>query len=208
MNGLVNSLLSQLHSWNQKLGDLSLRERVLVILTPVVASFALTFHLLSTHLQQLHTQEQVLEHHLSTLKLLKTQIDILHEKALSPTPADPLAGRLQDQLFQAESSVTSGSQTLGLMRTLLNQHPRIQLVNLKTGSPVSLGVAGVSPLFRLPVELVIRGNYPDIVVYLKQLEQLGHIYWIDLDDQVNTYPENEFHLQLFLLSQSEVYLDR
>ncbi len=208
MIGLIEHMLQQTHIWNQKLEALSLRERLLVILTPLVASGALCFQIVASQLQILHVQQQTLQHKLATVHLLNSQIDTLTTMARSPIASDPLAAKLEQELQQAEASVTNDSGTLSLMRTLLDQHPKIRLISLKTGSPVSLGTNSTSPLFRLPLELVIQGGYPDVVLYLKQLENLGHLYWVDLDDQVKTYPENEFHLKLFLLSHSEAYLDR
>jgi MSHA biogenesis protein MshJ len=158
---------------------------------------------------------------------------VLLEQQNSPTAQSPQ--RLQiNQLKQeiAEGNVFLNTSRERLvqpekmaahLRQLLAGNSRLQLLSLNTLAATPLlelsNGKALSPPAKTPVpvqekqvfahgvELTLRGNYLDLLFYLKSLEKLPQqMYWSKVRLQVVQYPNAELSLVLYTLSLDKTWL--
>ena len=62
-------------------------------------------------------------------------------------------------------------------------------------------------LYRHGVEIVLRGNYLDMVNYMDAVEAMpSHVFWGKLNMQVEQYPNATLSLTLYTLSLDEKWI--
>lgn len=204
---------------------LSVRERVLILVTVVVA-IALPMLMYAIEPAQKEQAKlgvlvakmkaenatQVLE--LATLKaqnqkdpnaLLQEQITQLQQQIAA------LNARLQSR---AERLITP-QQMLGMLEQVLNSQRQLQLISLAKGEPVRFQPPGQPQptptqgegIYRHDLELVVEGGFFEVLAYLQALEQLPKsFFWDGLDYQVETYPRARVTLRVHTLSTAEGWL--
>ncbi len=63
-------------------------------------------------------------------------------------------------------------------------------------------------IYKHEVEIVLQGNYLDMLAYLRELESLPEqVYWSSAQMNVDTYPKATLTLNLFTLSLDKKWLD-
>ncbi len=201
-----SAIQEQLAGWNQRLKELSMRERLLVCMTPILAVFGLGWNLLSHQLQLTTQKQQQLEQTLHQHQQLQSQIALLNTLASQAVPDDPEMLRLQAALTQRQNRIIEPQQLLPVLRLLLRQCPKVQLLHLQTAAAEKISLPEQPLLYRLPIQLQLRGSYFDVITCLTALENQGSFYWTALQDRIELYPANQFSVQLYLLGRNEVYL--
>jgi MSHA biogenesis protein MshJ len=107
---------------------------------------------------------------------------------------------------------------IGLLRSLLQQDGRLELISLRTLEvvPIALHPDGAKPntalsggsqsLYRHTVELKLRGRYVAVHDYISRLEGIGRrLYWDEMTLTAD-YPISTLTLTLHTLSLEEAWL--
>ena len=192
-----------LHSWNEKLKQLSLRERLLVCLAPFLLLAALSFDHLSHQLQNLHHQElERNQLHHRTLALA-AEIAALQQQASRPPPYDPRLQQLRSELQDRQQRLVSPEMMLNLIENVLASQQHIRIVSMDSHPPEILAGSEKLPIYRHRITLQLQGSYFDVLHYLQALEDKGPLYWDSLHDTVTHYPDNDVQVDVFTLSTGE-----
>ena len=125
-----------------------------------------------------------------------------------------LAGRLAQldaELATAAQGYVAPERVAALLGELINRQRGLTLISLHN-LPVQSLALGADPKrdrgpFLHPVELVVSGDYPSIVRYLKSLEQLPvRLQWERLELRAEHYPANRVRLVIGALSLSREWM--
>jgi MSHA biogenesis protein MshJ len=210
---------SRLRPWLDRVDNLDLRERILLLLAGVAVMFLLVD---SLFLQPTLKDQQVTEQRISGLEV---KLNALRQNAqllnLSPD-IDPLTRRelqraqLQDELSALDERITGQlgaltepAQAAQLLEQVLNEHAGLKLATLNASSrtldDTDLGSQSqTSALARYQLELVVQGNYLDLLSYLQSLEHMPWKFiWQQIDFQTTEYPDAETRLQLYTLGAAD-----
>ena len=141
---------------------------------------------------------------------------------------------LEAQFAANQKSLVPADRMARVMQDVLRQHQGLQLVELRTLNPVPLiqrpaakpatpdKAAEVTPapstvqtpaamtetnLYKHGFEITLRGNYPDFVQYLAQLERLpAHMYWGKVTLNADDYPRVLLTISVNTLSLDKAWL--
>ncbi|EIJ2832832.1 type II secretion system protein GspM [Vibrio parahaemolyticus] len=208
-------------SLEERFGDMSAREKMLVALCGFVTVVMLLFTLvLEPKLNQISNNER----QLSNLKQSnqKTEIDILRVKA--QLKKDPNADidleisnlltesqHLSMQLSQIIEHLVTPSQMAGVLESVLEQQSGIHLVSLQTlpSEPITEDkeVSQYSGYYVHPVRMELTGDYFSIANYLNKLERLPASYfWRSFSYKVEEYPKAKLVLEVYTLGSREEFI--
>ncbi len=190
-------------AYQERIDALSLRERLLVLLTPLILIVALAFNQLSTQSQTLRR----IDHQLSTgrqqIGEINAQIRLLSLQAQRPPPDDPELDALSRQLVAADAESAAINSPLHLIHQVLARHPGVRVQMLRVLPAVRLANSGQPPLYRHDLQLDLVGNYGAIIADLAALERAGPWYWQSFEDRITHYPDNQVRLDIFILDRHE-----
>ncbi|EJB8574277.1 type II secretion system protein M [Vibrio parahaemolyticus] len=208
-------------SLEERFGDMSAREKMLVALCGFVTVVMLLFTLvLEPKLNQISNNER----QLSNLKQSnqKTEIDILRVKA--QLKKDPNADidleisnlltesqHLSMQLSQIIEHLVTPSQMAGVLESVLEQQSGIHLVSLQTllSEPITEDkeASQYSGYYVHPVRMELTGDYFSIANYLNKLESLPASYfWRSFSYKVEEYPKAKLVLEVYTLGSREEFI--
>ncbi|EJG2230626.1 type II secretion system protein M [Vibrio parahaemolyticus] len=208
-------------SLEERFGDMSAREKMLVALCGLVTVVMLLFTLvLEPKLNQTSNNER----QLSNLKQSnqKTEIDILRVKA--QLKKDPNADidleisnlltesqHLSMQLSQIIEHLVTPSQMAGVLESVLEQQSGIHLVSLQTlpSEPITEDkeASQYSGYYVHPVRMELTGDYFSIANYLNKLESLPASYfWRSFSYKVEEYPKAKLVLEVYTLGSREEFI--
>ncbi|EIU6807785.1 type II secretion system protein M [Vibrio parahaemolyticus] len=208
-------------SLEERFGDMSAREKMLVALCGFVTVVMLLFTLvLEPKLNQISNNER----QLSNLKQSnqKTEIDILRVKA--QLKKDPNADidleisnlltesqHLSMQLSQIIEHLVTPSQMAGVLESVLEQQSGIHLVSLQTlpSEPITEDkeASQYSGYYVHPVLMELTGDYFSIANYLNKLESLPASYfWRSFSYKVEEYPKAKLVLEVYTLGSREEFI--
>jgi len=208
-----------------KFDALSLRERLLILVTLVVAIALPTLLYLIEPAQRAQAKLGT-----SAAKMEAENAQLMLELATlkAQQSSDPNAelqaqvDQLQQQIEQLNATLQgraarliSPPEMLGLLEQVLSGQQRLQLVRLEKGAPTRLQPGGQAPsaasegpgIYRHDLGLVVEGGFFEVLAYLQALEQLPKsFFWDELDYQVLTYPRAQVTLRVHTLSTAEGWL--
>ncbi|HHG3582863.1 TPA: type II secretion system protein GspM [Vibrio parahaemolyticus] len=208
-------------SLEERFGDMSAREKMLVALCGFVTVVMLLFTLvLEPKLNQISNNER----QLSNLKQSnqKTEIDILRVKA--QLKKDPNADidleisnlltesqHLSMQLSQIIEHLVTPSQMAGVLESVLEQQSGIHLVSLQTlpSEPITEDkeASQYSGYYVHPVRMELTGDYFSIANCLNKLESLPASYfWRSFSYKVEEYPKAKLVLEVYTLGSREEFI--
>ncbi|EHH1026299.1 type II secretion system protein M [Vibrio parahaemolyticus] len=208
-------------SLEERFGDMSAREKMLVALCGFVTVVMLLFTLvLEPKLNQISNNER----QLSNLKQSnqKTEIDILRVKAqLNKDPNADIdleisnllteSQHLSMQLSQIIEHLVTPSQMAGVLESVLEQQSGIHLVSLQTlpSEPITEDkeASQYSGYYVHPVRMELTGDYFSIANYLNKLESLSASYfWRSFSYKVEEYPKAKLVLEVYTLGSREEFI--
>jgi len=209
----------QLSSWLERIDNLELRERVLILGAGVAVVFLLMD---SLFLQPTLKAQQVTEQRISGLE---TRLNGLRQNATLfnyRAETDPLTGleqtrqQLQDQLDELDSRIThqlgvltEPAQAAKVLERVLGENGGLKLTSLSasTGQLDDLedgAQVQTSGLARYQLDLVVQGGFLDLLGYLQALEDMPWKFiWEQIDFQASEYPFAETHLRLYTLGAAD-----
>jgi MSHA biogenesis protein MshJ len=208
--------------------SLSLRERAMVAMAVLGAAIFLWDRML---MDPLRAQKLALDSELanaSAAGFTAQSTDLADPRQVSLQQAADLQTRMQNldaQLRSTASGFVSAEKMVEVLNDVLDRQGRLQLVSIRNLPVVSLAPpkpadpaaetpalpaadTGVGlPPYVHPIELVIDGQYADIVEYLEQLEKLPYKFrWSSLELVTAGYPRNRVRIVLSTLSLDSTWL--
>lgn len=219
-----------------KVDDMSLRERALIFFAAAFLLVSLIDVMFLNPLlqKQKNLSAQVVQQQ-ERMKEIHAQLSGLLEarEADATSPQRERIRVLRQQIADGKSFLQDKRDKLvppekmaALLEQVLGKNRNLQLVALET-LPVGLFV-DLSPeekvstaagddrqaeggldwlMFKHGVKITVRGNYADLMQYLKELEHLpSQMYWGEASLNVVEYPESELTLTVYTLSLDKIWL--
>lgn len=227
-------MMKQWVKLSTKVDSMSKRERVFIFATVVILALSLANALL---LEPLFARQKGLRGQISQQQQKMDEIQsqiavVLQENAPnSIAPQRVQINRIRQELAEGNEYLKSSREKLVQpekmaehLRQLLNRNSRLQLVALQTlpvtplielseiksvdqGKALLAAVSSDAQLFKHGVKLTLRGNYLELLQYLKSLERLPQqMYWAKAQMNVAQYPATELTLILYTLSLDKTWL--
>jgi MSHA biogenesis protein MshJ len=211
--------MARFAKWSAYLEARTPRERLLLLITVLVAIFLLGYLVwLGPELDRrtdLQEQQRKLSQQTAQLQAQIEQLgsalnkdpDLVNRQRLSQArqqsgELDARMRRLQDRMIAPD-----------LMPEVLNEMLRdlpLKLVKLQKKAPeieLDLETAGVPRLYRHSMRLELEGSFHDTLDYLEKLERLPwRLSWKGIDIQMLRYPTARIVLDLYTLSFEEDWL--
>lgn len=205
---------------------LTLRERAVVVLAIVGL---LVFSWDSLLMEPLRLKRVALESELATASAFGVKPQSADEsdpRQLAMTRAGELQTQLQGidaQLASTASGFVSSKRMIEVLHDMLTRQGRLELVSIRNlpvtslipdsggGADTAAGADSVPAPARPPyvhaIEIVIDGQYADILDYLAALEALPWKFrWNSLDLSTAGYPRNRVRIELSTLSLDSTWL--
>ena len=217
--------------WDSKWEQLSLRERVLLLLVMAVLPLVLIFIFLVEPaikvLQKVPAEIEVLE---SSVQSQKGVLEMLQgQEAKDPNiKARQELKLLRQRLLEdkaaikrAATQLVGADDMLKTLRTVLTAEKGVALISARNlpieerqlGQPKSeesdadASRAASAVLYVHPVELILEGSYQGLYNYLLKLEGLDdQFFWDVLQYDVEEYPQARIRLQVHTLSSDAGWL--
>lgn len=216
---MANEKLLQI---SERVGAMSLRERVFIFVAALVVGIALVQTLLiDTEQRRKQTAQSRLLAADATLAQIAQQRKVLAGKA----GADPdqavrqtLAAQemrlaaLNDELEARGRSLVPPERMHQVLKEVVREQGKIRLVSFKTLTPQpallpDATVGALPGFYRHGFEMTVSGRYPELLAYLERLEALPwNLNWIEATLDAAARPELTLTLTVHTLSLEEAWL--
>ena len=220
---LNNDLTHQLQELDLRFYQLSLRERLLVVVAGLIGIGMLGFVLfIEPIMQEADRIEQQQVSRTQALSQLERSITDL-ESSVKADPDSPLRDRLaraNSEIVDLDNRLSDFTEELVpadkmplLLEKVLSRSGKLKLVSLQSIAPVQLleadpqqGGTNVN-LYQHGVRLVLEGGYFEVQKYLAEVEALPwRFYWKVFNYQVKAHPQAKVELELYTLSTSAAFI--
>jgi MSHA biogenesis protein MshJ len=193
---------------------LSLRERALAALAVLAAVVGLWDVLF---MQPLRSQRNALTQELSTYNETvgsseqTDQADPHRAAIMRLSDLQTQSQALDGQLTSSAAGFVPAPKMVEVVHDVLSQQHGLKLISLRNLPMTSLvppapEAQGTAPYVH-PIELVIEGEYGDVLTYLQALEALPWRFrWKTLDLTTKQYPVNRVRIELSTLSMDKTWL--
>ncbi|HHF0551996.1 TPA: type II secretion system protein GspM [Vibrio antiquarius] len=208
-------------SLEERFGEMSAREKVLIALCGLVVVIMLLFTLvLEPKLNEIISNER----QLSNLKQANQKIEIDTLRIQAQLKKDPNAEidraisnlltesqHLSMQLAEIIEHLITPSQMAELLENVLEQQSGIHLLSLQTlpSEPIAEDkeASQYSGYYVHPVRMELTGDYFSIANYLNKLESLpASYYWRSFSYKVEEYPKAKLVLEVYTLGSREEFI--
>ncbi|HHX8563656.1 type II secretion system protein M [Vibrio sp. RM-44-3] len=208
-------------SLEERFGEMSAREKLLIALCGLVVVIMLLFTLvLEPKLNEIISNER----QLSNLKQANQKIEIDTLRIQAQLKKDPNAEidrsisnlltesqHLSMQLAEIIEHLITPSQMAELLENVLEQQSGIHLLSLQTlpSEPITEDkeASQYSGYYVHPVRLELTGDYFSIANYLNKLESLpASYYWRSFSYKVEEYPKAKLVLEVYTLGSREEFI--
>lgn len=194
---------------------LSLRERGFVILALLGSIVAGWDSLLMEPLRRTQVGLEAQLANASNFGALPQGADASDPRQVSITQAGELQIQIQNldaQLANGTSGFVASQRMIEVLHDVLNHQGRLDLVSIRNLPVTSLippaeGDTAPQPPYVHSIEIVIDGEYADVLDYLTALEALPWKFrWSALDLSTAGYPRNRVRIELSTLSLDSTWL--
>ena len=136
------------------------------------------------------------------------------ENRLRLTVLENESSKLQQQLKDNIVNLVSPQEMPELLKDLLTQQKKLQLISLENLSPELLKLdqkieegAIIPTLYRHRLRMEFSGDYLTMLKYLRQLEQFPRsMVWEEIEIETQKYPEATVRVQVYTLSLTEGWI--
>lgn len=211
-------LKEQWQEWAQKVAALSLRERILILLTgAILLGAGAIYGWLDAADSRLTLDRQALTAAQRDLEIL----DLENQAKQARLARDPNAqvreqlGRVEENLARLDAELKAQTVDLipaqempAVLEALLSRSANLHMLALTSLKPEPLmaGEQSVN-LFKHGIRLQLEGGYFDVYQYLKALEALPrHFYWKAFDYRVLAHPKAAVEMEIYTLSTSKEFI--
>ena len=202
-----------------KIDALSLRERLLVMLTCLMLIASLWYALLMQPLAQRATQSRTeiaaLEERIEAAnRSLEEQILQLGGGGVDHRSRIASLQRRIDEINTAlgdhAAELIDPAEMARVLEGVLKEQSRLSLVRIRNTTPESLSAGdeeGAATFYRHGLEIEVEGSYAACLEYLDAIEALPwRLYWQMLEIEVIEYPQNRIRLEVSTLSLDEEWI--
>lgn len=200
----LDTLVTQI---DERLKPLSLRERILVLLTPMVLVTTLIVTTLSDAAKARASLMQ------ETVRIQKETLSLVQQRELLETEfkhrhqvSNDNRMALSNEVAALQDKLISPEDMGSIIRKILASSYRVRVLSLTNHAPEKLVEATRPTLYRHALTLELEGQYFDIIRYLQALETQGGMYWQQLHYEVKEYPKNRVKVEVFTVGEEEVLL--
>jgi MSHA biogenesis protein MshJ len=200
---------------------LSLRERAMVVLALLAVLIGAWDSLLMAPLRLTRTVLNAELASAGTSGATTGSAEVSDPRQVSITRAGELQTQLQNidaQLANTASGFVSAERMIEVLHDMLDRQGRLELVSIRNLPVTSLiapaesdasaeSGAPAQPPYVHSIEIVIDGEYADVLGYLAALEALSWKFrWTSLDLTTAGYPRNRVRIELSTLSLDSTWL--
>jgi MSHA biogenesis protein MshJ len=215
-------IADKLRQFDERVGAMSLRERVMVFAAVFVVAFALVQTLLIDRVNQ---RAQSAEARLQAAATALQAIEVLRGPQANLAARDPdqtareaLAAqeaqlaRLNAELEARGRALVAPERMHAVLKDVVRGQGGVRIVGFKTlaPQPVSLAEGNEASLpgfYRHGFEVVVNGSYADLVAYLERLEALPwNLSWVEARLDAATRPDLKLTLIIHTLSLEATWL--
>ena len=206
--------MSALTSLLARFDKFSIRERVLVALAILGVIVGIWDALLMQPLRnQRNSLTQELESYDETLGGSQSadQSDPHRAAILRVSELQTQSQAIDTQLTSSAAGFVPAPKMVEVVHDVLSQQHGLRLISIRNLPVASLVPASAeaqgTPPYVHPIELVIEGEYGDVLNYLQALEGLPWRFrWKTLDLETKQYPVNRVRIELSTLSMDKTWL--
>ena len=220
------NLLLKWQSVNDKVSELTLRERLMLLIAGLVLLFYPAYNLLiepwlqeSQMLQaQLHSQKQQIIQTEDLINTIKSQLKTDPNKTLQVQRQQLLSQlkELEVEFREKAAEVVSPELMASLLKRVLNSSHSLKLSELSSIKPTPLlslnknelpEGAEAATLYSHGIKLKLTGTYFNIYHFLLKLEALPEkFYWKQLSYQTLEYPQANVEIEIYTLSTQKEFI--
>ncbi|MFK5926758.1 MAG: type II secretion system protein GspM [Desulfuromusa sp.] len=200
------------------------RERiVLLVCVVVVLLFLVNFLVLQPFSKQRNAaRRELTELNASVAELQNRELQVKIRQATDPDKdnrkrldvLEQESKKLQQQLKDNIVNLVSPREMPELLKDLLTQQKKLQLLSLENLSPELLKLGEkvaedtlLPKLYRHRLRMEFSGDYLTLLKYLRQLEQLPRsMVWEEIEVESEEYPQATVRLQVYTLSLTEGWI--
>ena len=207
---------------SDRVGMMSLRERLLVFAAVVVVAFALVQTLLiDAGQRRIRNADERLQSARSALANIEQQRQLLVGQAAGDpdrTAREALAAqetrlaRVNAELEARGRSLVPPERMVQVLKDVVKAQEDVRIVGFKTLSPQPVSLPGAAEgappgFYRHGFEIVVGGSYSGLVAYLERLEALPwHLNWVEATLDAAGRPDLRLTLTVHTLSLEEAWL--
>ena len=215
----VNEIRARVAPLLAKIDALSLRERLLVLLSCLLVIAALWYTLLMQPLAQRAAQSRTeivaLEDRIAAAnRSLEEQIMQLGGGGTEHRSRIASLQRRIDEINKTlgnhAAELIDPAEMARVLEGVLKEQSRLDLVRIRNTTPESLSVGDdedAATFYRHGLEIEVEGSYAACLAYLDAIEALPwRLYWQMLEIEVIEYPHNRIRLEVSTLSVDEEWI--
>jgi MSHA biogenesis protein MshJ len=214
------AIKTRINNWLERIDQMELRERLLLLATAVIVLFLLVDTLL---LQPMLKAQQATQAAISELEIKLNGLRQNAQLYVYKSEKDPLESRrvaqaqltreladLDARIVGQLGALVEPAQAAEVLEQVLSSHPRLELATLSASTkgldnPDAGQPAASTGLARYQLDMVVRGNYLDLLVYLQNLEAMPwKFFWQQVEFQASEYPHAETRIKLYTLGAEDV----
>ncbi len=224
-------LRAQLRKLMERIDELSLRERAMVFLGVLgvlyVGAVQLVIQPLSAQRTRLETELKGKHDQIQTTeRMIQAMLTGDAQDADAQKRAQRDALRAQLKAFDAElgkttSGLVSPQEMARLLQQFLARKRSLQIVRVESlpAEPLAIATTGAVPnragpavrddsgLYKRGTRIEVRGNYDELLGYLKDMEALPwKVFWGQVTLQTEQYPISKLTLVIYTLSTQESWI--
>ena len=145
--------------------------------------------------------------------LLKQQMQMYKEKETAEkntallTEEKNKAAELQkliNQINFSKNKLISSDKLSNGLRELLHENQGLNLISLASLPEEPIEPKSSTSLYRASFEMIVKGNYFQILKYLQQMEKYrAYVYWEEIKYKTIHYPDAEIYLKFYILTSKK-----
>ncbi len=218
-----DDLKNKLQGFASRIDAMSIRERGLIFITVMVALYFITVNIL---FGPVSTEKDRLQKEVSQKQEETRSLEIQVQTLLASGEQDPEAAKrkkieaLQENLKTMDASlsrVTAGlvppKEMARLVEQMLLKNRSLQLIKMESIPATPLlegskeGGAANGMVYKHGMRIELKGNYLDILRYLKSLEDMEwKVFWGQVSLQTEKHPISKVNLLIYTLSTHEAWI--
>ncbi|MHB8698357.1 MAG: hypothetical protein ACYC9J_10095 [Sulfuricaulis sp.] len=219
----LDDLKARFRALTDRIDAMSLRERGLVFITILVIAYFIAVNLL---FRPVIAEKDQLQKQVDQARDETRQMNAQIQSMLGNGANDPQAAKrqkiaaLQENLHQLDASlekVTAGlvppKEMTRLVQQMLLQDRGLQVVKVESlaATPLVEGKdetnAGGAMVYKHGMRIELKGNYLDILRYLKSLEAMPwKVFWGQVTLKTDKYPDSHIDLLIYTLSTQKGWI--
>lgn len=224
---MIGNMRTLLRKYTDRIDSLSLRERGIIFIAILVVVYSVAANIL---FPPLNAEQARLKKDLAAKRTQIQAFETQIQSALAKSAEDPDAAN-RARLAELEKQLKSTEETLGaitsrlvppkemtrMVEQILARNRRLEVVRLESLPAEPLRPVGdesrqtsakapakILSAYRQGMRIELRGEYLDVLAYLRELEELPwKVFWGQISLQTEQYPVSRVVLHIYTLSTRE-----